>query len=186
MSSKPKNITLDKQLGHCYPKSMDTLTNARDTAFSYLEDFWADDDNLISLPVDPVRIASKVNMKVSVADLDGVLGVLVHEDDETRMILERKTDKRYAAFTAAYLLGRNILSTNETRYGFVASAATAIKINHSTEEEEFAHAFAYELLMPGTVMRQYWAKGKSIKWLSKHLDLPRYMIEQRLAMLHLY
>lgn len=164
--------------------TVDTLTAlARQAAFTYLENHYADATGNISLPVDPVSIATSAGVHVSVASLHDASGVLVHDSESTRMFIERENESWIAAFVAAELLGRHIYNEGGSRYGFVSKSGTLFTTSDRADEDEFSERFSYELLIPGSTIRKYWSENKSIKWIAKRFGFPEGIIETRLYML---
>ena len=103
-----------------------------------------------TLPVDPVRVAQSMGVKVLDASLsDDVSGALVKKEGADPSILLNATDSRNRKrFTCAHELGHFIRRTAEPHKYEYVDYRDERSSTGTVEEEMFANSFAANLLMP--------------------------------------
>ena len=124
---------------------MAKVENASVAAKELLEECWDG-----TLPIDPVRIASSLGVKVLDANLkDDVSGALVKKPErDPSILLNAEDSKNRKRFTCAHELGHYVRRAGEpTQYEYVDYRDQRSSTG-TDEEEKFANSFAASLLMP--------------------------------------
>lgn len=170
---------------------MTKTLDAKAEAFLLLSEKIADENGMVTYPVDPVQLAVSLGVQVHItSDLDSdVAGVTVKsEGSDFKFLLNGKDDTSRQRRTAAHQLGHIIY---RDRTGFEGDTGIVDSRNRFSpfqkdEEEMFANQFAIEFLMPASAVRSFWARGKSVKKIAGYFDVTVAAMENRLVQLNLY
>ncbi len=170
---------------------MTKTLDAKAEAFLLLSEKVADENGVVSYPVDPVQLAIALGIQVHVtSDLDAdIAGVIVRsDDDDAKFLLNNQDDTTRQRRTAAHQLGHIIYRDRSDFEGNIGIVDSRDRFSpfHKDEEEVFANQFVTEFLMPASAVRWFWAQGKSVKKLAGYFDVTVTMMEQRLIQLQLY
>jgi len=125
-------------------------------ASELLEDCWDG-----TLPIDPVRIAKALGVKVLKAELgEEISGALVKKEGADPSILLNAEDSRSRKrFTCAHEIGHFIRRSREPdKYEYV-DCRDPRSSTGTVEEEHFANSFAASLLMPRSVVESLVEQG---------------------------
>lgn len=127
-------------------------------ASALLEAVWAEDDDDILLPVDPVRIARELGIKVLMNTLPtNVSGALRKQPKSDPVILLSDTDSRNRQrFTCAHELGHYLLRSkgDDESFSYIDYRDERSSSGYSAEER-YANQFAAGLLMPSARVRRH-------------------------------
>ncbi|WP_449371786.1 ImmA/IrrE family metallo-endopeptidase [Arthrobacter psychrolactophilus] len=159
-------------------------------ARNVMRDYLVDENNQLSLPVDPIELAKAMGIDVSIAPLaDNVAGLIVKESKESQVqiMLNSKDLEARQRFTCAHEVGHYVKRSNDNEDGLIGFIDYRNEMSGRgvDPEEVWANRFAAELLMPSFAVRQYWAEGESISKLAKLFDVSRAAMEVRVASLRL-
>lgn len=141
----------------------------------------------IRFPVDPFRIAQRMNLDVREVPLEGrIAGFLLKKDpaQEIRVFVNEKDSELQRRFTLAHQLGHITQHRTEDAFGFVEFRANLAWPGPDTVEV-WANRFAEELLMPKSVVTKRWAEGRSAEELAGKFKVPVSLIGFRLRTLHI-
>jgi hypothetical protein len=148
-------------------------------AFDVLARFWADgnDERTVSLPVDSVDIAGKMNISVQLVDFpdEHIASVLVKDSDMPypRLILSKSVGRSSTArYLCAFNIARVLENEGKVKFGFVALADGSF-------DDDFAQGFAEGLLMPAFAVRNLYGSGKSIKKMMTYFGVTEAMLMRR-------
>jgi Zn-dependent peptidase ImmA (M78 family) len=143
-------------------KAMMQGVDAERDALEVLSTYWAREDGAITVPVDPIAIARKLDMAVYTADLaEDVSGMLFMKPGRDPEIYLSRTDNyKRQRFTCAHELGhwaKHIAEGVESdevvdHRGSLASTGT-------DPSERYANQFAAALLMPTDEVRRLQERG---------------------------
>lgn len=138
-----------------------------------------DEVSLRQHPIDPMKIADHVGVDVRYEKLTEISGLTFHGERGSRIVVNELHSPTRKRFTLAHELGHHLLhsghrlvldpSTRVSRRDELSSLAT-------DSQEIEANAFAAELLMPASFLRQ-----SLTDLLSKHSDLDSTEIVAHLA-----
>jgi Zn-dependent peptidase ImmA (M78 family) len=127
-----------------------------------LRTYWAKEDGAITVPVDPIAIARKLDMGVYTADLaENVSGMLfMKAGSDPEIYLSRTDNYKRQRFTCAHEIGHwtkhvaeGVESDQIVDYrGSLASTGT-------DPSERYANQFAAALLMPAEEVRRLQGRG---------------------------
>ncbi len=151
----------------------------------------ADANGCVSLPIDVKRVLEKLGIKVETMFL---------EPDTSGLLVKNKADEPFKAvsniqnhphrkrFTYAHELGHYIHS-----YQDLPDNEKAGKVEKRDElassgtdpDEIWANKFAAALLMPASIVRNYWAQGMSVPAMSVLFDVSDEAMKNRLSTLGL-
>jgi Zn-dependent peptidase ImmA (M78 family) len=136
-----------------------------------------------TLPVDPVRIAKDLGVKVLKAPLKkDVSGALVKKEGRDPSILLNAEDGRARKrFTCAHELGHYIRRSSEPtpRYEYVDYRDKRSSTG-TDEEERYANSFAASLLMPEVAVKAMHTPGMATFRLAKHFGVSVESMQHRL------
>jgi Zn-dependent peptidase ImmA (M78 family) len=160
---------------------VDVAGEASNAAVQILIDYW---DR--TLPIDPERIARAMGIEVAEESLDsGVSGRIEKRDGRpARISLSKLVSKVRRRFTLAHELGHFVRNPDcdlEYEDFRVEDAHPAQR----SEDERFADAFAAELLMPETVVRQLVGLGVGTKQMANEFKVSVAAMTNRLEKLGL-
>jgi Zn-dependent peptidase ImmA (M78 family) len=147
-----------------------------------LADVWGD-----SLPVDPVRIARSLGIKVLNAQLDpDVSGALVKEREQDPVILLNASDSpNRKRFTCAHEIGHFIKRSGAPdEYEYIDRRDTLATTGRDPDEI-YANQFAASLLMPAKEVRQLAEEGLSDVQMALRFDVSLEAMQYRLQNLGL-
>lgn len=149
-------MTKDRVLWQSYTGGMARNYNAESAAGELLEECWDGD-----LPVDPVRIAHGLGVKVLDASLDeDVSGALVKRRGADPSILLSADDSRSRKrFTCAHELGHFIKRAEQPEQYEYVDYRDSRSSTGTIEEERFANSFAANLLMPDFRVKEFHKQG---------------------------
>jgi Zn-dependent peptidase ImmA (M78 family) len=135
-----------------YNEVMPKRYDADVAAGELLEECWDG-----SLPIDPVRVAQTLGVKVLDAPLnDDVSGALVKEKNADPSILLNASDsKNRKRFTCAHELGHFIRRADEPEKYEYVDYRDERSSTGTVEEERFANGFAANLLMPELLVKSF-------------------------------
>jgi len=138
-------------------------TQAAQDADRILSTFWSKDLPEAPLPVDPIRIAQSLGIRVYEDKLpDGVSAAIVNNPGSgATIVLSRDDATNRKRFSCAHEIGHFVRHTNELDpigYSYVdfrnQEASTGDK-----EEEVYANTFAASLLMPAPLIQKLKSEG---------------------------
>lgn len=129
---------------------------AERAAAELLDDCWDG-----SLPIDPVRIAKTLGVKVLNAEFgDDISGALLKKAGKDPSILLNAADSRSRRrFTCAHEIGHFILRTREPDQYEYVDYRDPTSSTGTVEEEHFANSFAASLLMPRAAVEDLLDQG---------------------------
>jgi Zn-dependent peptidase ImmA (M78 family) len=156
--------------------------DAQSAASELLDDCW---DGV--LPVDPVRIAQSLGVKVLDTSLnDDVSGALVKERGADPSILLNANDsKNRKRFTCAHELGHFIRRAERPEQYEYVDYRDSRSSNGTVEEEKFANSFAANLLMPDFLVRELNKQGLPDFRMAQKFGVSREAMHHRLDNLRL-
>jgi len=120
------------------------------------------------LPVDPVIIATSLGLRVFEAVLESsISGALVKiaDEDDPVILLNDNEGERRQRFTCAHELGHYVrrINSGEDRLSYQwIDHRRQLQEPWNNEEEQYANAFAAELLMPRLLITAARQSGKSV------------------------
>jgi Zn-dependent peptidase ImmA (M78 family) len=126
--------------------------DAQRAAQSILDDTWNG-----RLPIDPVRIARVLGMRVITAQLDpAVAGALVKErGQDPSIVLNAKDSSNRQRFTCAHEIGHYVRREESgSDYEYV-DYRDIFSSTGQRDDERFANSFAACLLMPAELVRRF-------------------------------
>jgi Zn-dependent peptidase ImmA (M78 family) len=163
---------------------MPTAThNPSQDAERILADAWGDK----GLPIDPVRIARELGIKVVTAWMDpDVSGALVKERQKDPVILLNATDSpNRQRFTCAHELGHFIKRSDAPdQYEYIDRRDTLASTG-TDPEEIYANQFAASLLMPASEVRRLADEGLTEVQMALRFDVSVEAMRYRLKNLGL-
>jgi hypothetical protein len=165
-----------------YTGWMATRHEPEAAASELLDDCWDG-----TLPVDPVRVAKSLGVKVLDAPLsEDLSGALVKKQGADPSILLNATDSRNRKrFTCAHEIGHLILRTNEPEQYEYVDYRDQRSSTGTVEEERFANSFAANLLMPDFVVKALHSQGLPDFRMAKKFGVSQEAMHNRLANLGL-
>lgn len=139
-----------------------TNRSAIQDADEVLRTYWANDENTIPVPVDPIAIAHKLGIKVYTADLEpnvsGMLFIWAGKDPE--IYLNASDSYARQRFTCAHEIGhwrkRVAEGVQEEQH---VDYRGALATQGTDPSEIYANQFAAELLMPEVETRKLVEQG---------------------------
>lgn len=143
---------------------------ARDDANRILTTVWANGLTPIPIPVDPVRIANDLGIKVFDDDLDeDVSGAIVKKPTSGTVILVNRSDApNRRRFTCAHEIGhfvKHSTELNDDDYEYVDLRGP--RASQGVDDDEiYANEFAGCLLMPMPIIGDLHKKGAEVPELS--------------------
>jgi Zn-dependent peptidase ImmA (M78 family) len=151
----------------------------------------ADVNGCVTLPIDVEVIIEKMGIKVEQLDLDSsTSGLLVKDkaNEPFKAVSNISNHPHRRRFTFAHELGHYIHS-----YQNLPDDQVAGKVEKRDElsslgrdpEEIWANQFAASLLMPASIVRSYWADGRSFSWMILMFDVSSEAMSNRLSTLGL-
>jgi Zn-dependent peptidase ImmA (M78 family) len=134
------------------------------------------------LPVDPVRIAQSLGVKVLDVYLnDDVSGALVKERGADPSILLNASDsKNRKRFTCAHELGHFIRRTERPDQYEYVDYRDSRSSTGTEEEERFANRFAADLLMPDFLVKELHKQGLPDFRMAQRFGVSRESLQYRL------
>jgi Zn-dependent peptidase ImmA (M78 family) len=156
--------------------------DAESAAGELLDDCW---DGV--LPVDPVRVAQSLGVKVLDVYLnEDVSGALVKEQGADPSILLNANDSRNRKrFTCAHELGHFIRRTEQPEKYEYVDYRDARSSTGTVEEEKFANSFAANLLMPKFLVEELHRQGLPDFRMAQRFGVSRESMQYRLENLGL-
>jgi Zn-dependent peptidase ImmA (M78 family) len=160
------------------------LTQAESLADTLRSQLWGD-----HLPVDPVALANRLDIKVIETPLpNNVSGGLIKQDGNTPMIvLNEKDSRQRKRFTCAHELGHYVYRVEtgldgDYEYtdlrGVLASSGT-------NYEEKFANRFAGALLLPQESVKKLFKEESPVFMMATQFDVSAEAMQVRLRVLDL-
>jgi Zn-dependent peptidase ImmA (M78 family) len=139
------------------------------------------------LPVDPVRVAQSLGVKVLDASLnEDVSGALVKKEGADPSILLSATDSRNRKrFTCAHELGHFIRRSDEPEKYEYVDYRDQQSSTGTVEEERFANSFAANLLMPELLVKSLHEQGLPDFRMAKKFGVSQEAMQYRLENLGL-
>jgi IrrE N-terminal-like domain len=140
---------------------MRSVTQAETDAQVVLDEYWADENGRITLPIDPIAIAQKMGIEVYLAHLSpDVSGIIANEGTGLTTInlnvFEAPVRRR---FTCAHEIGHFYLHHLEktTEFGYIDERRMIAPAPGETtaKHEHYANRFAAALIMPADLMKRY-------------------------------
>lgn len=159
----------------------DVRSEATEAAQQVLAEHWGD-----SVPVDPARIARKMDIEVEDAYLDAdVAGAIEKKDDgDVRIFLNAEDHPNRQRFTCAHEIGHYVNHGDED-FEFVDYRDMTASLGVD-EDERYANAFAAALLMPERELRRLHALGMSHRDMKDVFGVSEAALVNRLKNLGLY
>jgi Zn-dependent peptidase ImmA (M78 family) len=151
--------------------------DAESAASELLDECWDE-----VLPVDPVRIAQSLGIKVLDVSLnEDVSGALVKKRGTDPSILLNANDTRNRKrFTCAHELGHFIRRTERPEQYEYIDYRDSRSSNGTEEEERFANSFAANLLMPFSLVKQFHRQGLPDFRMAQKFGVSRESMQYRL------
>lgn len=158
-------------------------------AHEVIREHLLDGEGMLTIPVDPFALASKIGINVSYAQLDeGTAGLIARPPGEqsTRVLLNRADGSNRQKFTLAHELGHYFRheAEGDGAFGYVDERAD-LASKGTNQEEIWSNKFAAELLMPGFAVRQFFADGWDLRRLAKEFAVSETAMGYRLQNLGL-
>ncbi len=140
-----------------------------------------------ALPVDPVRIAQSLGIKVLDTYLnEDVSGALVKRRGADPSILLNANDSRNRKrFTCAHELGHFIRRAEQPDQYEYVDYRDSRSSNGTAEEERFANSFAANLLMPEDRVKEFQKQGLADFRMAQKFGVSREAMQYRLENLDL-
>jgi Zn-dependent peptidase ImmA (M78 family) len=156
---------------------MSHRATATEDAERVLADLWDD-----TLPVDPVRIARGLGIKVVTAHLDqDVSGALVKEPQRDPTIVLNATDSpNRTRFTCAHELGHFVKRTRAPEEYTYVDHRASLAATGREPHEVYANQFAAALLMPARHVRRLDAEGLTDLQMALRFDVSLEAMQYRL------
>ena len=168
------------------PMKRSLSKQAEDDALAVLNTVW-DDPRDPMLPVDPVRIARALGVRVLVADLhpDVAGGIVKEPGHDARIMLNEADSRRRMRVACAHALGHYArCRDDQDDYEFVDYRGTLAPASVDEDDEErYADVFAATLLMPERVVRRLARRARSQVELVWRFGVPREAVQHRLEQL---
>lgn len=149
------------------------------------------EEGLYEVPIDPVKLAAHLNIKVEEAPLDdNVAGLIVKQNSQAqvRILLNSKDADVRKRFTCAHELGhfvkRQGAGNGAGLIGFV-DYRNEMSGTGADPEEIWANKFSAALLMPRSAVQSLWASGKSVNQMARTFGVSRQAMEIRVSNLGL-
>ena len=133
--------------------------NPSEDAVRLLKQVWLDGWGNIKIPVDPIRIADQLGIRVYESAMDeNVSGLLIKEADKDATIFLNEDDHVHRQrFTCAHEIGHFLRRTDRAfQYVDKRDVFSSAGID---SEEIYANGFAAELLMPAESVTQFHERG---------------------------
>lgn len=171
--------------------SKGTAIRSTDDAARVMSLLAADNNGMITFPVDPADIAKKLEIEVQYGALPlNVAGAISKEAGApgANVVINEADSRTRQRFTLAHEIGHYIKHAREdgptAATGFVdfRNEMSGAGID---SEEVFANGFAAEILTPAFAVRHYWSQGKDLAEMLRIFDISRQSMEIRLSSLGL-
>lgn len=137
-------------------------------ALDILKRAWVDEDGMLTLPVDPVRIAERLGIKVVRKPLEAsVSGAIVKEPTKPHPLiyLDSRDHRNRQRFTCAHELGHFVAREGDREFAYIDERGPRASLGVDTDER-FANAFAAELLMPAAAVRHFIREDPTVSGLA--------------------
>lgn len=160
---------------------------AERAALGILKRAWADEDGMLTIPVDPVRIAERLGIEVVNKPLeDSVSGAIVKEPTKSRPViyLDSSEHPNRQRFTCAHELGHFAAREGDREFAYIDERGPRASLGVDAEEM-FANAFAAELLMPAIAVRELSREHRTTHGLAITFGVSSEAMEYRLDNLKL-
>ena len=150
------------------------------------------DHNLLSLPIDPVVLASRENIVVRNAKFsdDSIAGALSRRGDSISMLIAADDANARKRFSVAHELGHHFLGHIGEDQDLIDHVDDMYRAEFAEFEksgrdrkEIAANQFAAALLMPATLVRQQWQITPSVDLMAKSFQVSLEAMGYRLSSL---
>jgi Zn-dependent peptidase ImmA (M78 family) len=160
---------------------MAVKTEAAEAAAGVLEQYWGD-----SIPVDPARIARKMEIEVANANLDpDVAGAIEKRPGRgVHIYLNAEDHPNRQRFTCAHEIGHYVKKGDED-FEFVDYRDETATLGFD-EDERYANAFAAALLMPEKDVKRFHGREMPERDLARLFGVSEAAMVNRLKNLDLY
>jgi len=142
---------------------------------------------MLDLPIDPIALASKLGISVSLGHLDDGVGGLITKgagDERPSIILNSADAPNRRRFTCAHELGHFYLNSDDQAYGYI-DRRDDLSSRGEDSNERWANQFAAELLMPAVVVQKWFGEGWTLSKLAKEFGVSDIAMTYRLKNLGL-
>lgn len=159
-----KSPTIDEEKKITVP--IDTTTEPAKAATDTILRTVADENNCIQLPVRVGQIANDLGLRIRLEDMDWKLeGYLTRDNagDPIDIVMNRDKPVVRRRFTMAHEIGHYIRKYQDVKDPFNGPHRDKKAAAGFDSDEIWANGFAASLLMPASIVRRYWAEGKSLK-----------------------
>lgn len=148
----------------------------------------ADKDNCIELPVQVEEITKKLGLRIKPEDLKWKLeGYLERpeEDDSVNIVINSNKPVLRKRFTMAHEIGHYIRQYQDETGAFNGPHRDERSAKGFDPDEIWANNFAASLLMPASIVRKYWAQGKTVSEMARIFGVSETAMDIRRANLGL-
>lgn len=151
----------------------------------------ADVNGCVSLPIDVKQVLGKLGIKVETMFLEpDTSGLLVKDkaNEPFKAVSNIENHPHRRRFTYAHELGHYIHSYQDLPADKVAGKVEKrdeLASSGTDPDEIWANKFAAALLMPASIVRNYWAQGMSVPAMSALFDVSGEAMSNRLSTLGL-
>jgi hypothetical protein len=158
-----------------------------EVAIDVITEYLVDGDGILQTPIDPIALAEKIGLTVSLGDLDPGVGGLISKGMGAKfpMIILNGSDATVRQrFTAAHELGHFFRHGNAEAYGYV-DRRDDLSSTGNDPAERWSNQFAAELLMPRYVVRKWFSEDWSLARMAKEFGVSDIAMTYRLKNLNL-
>lgn len=152
----------------------------------------ADDDKRVMLPINVVDIARQLGLEYTMLFLQkGVSGLLVKDtkDGPFKAVVDAREHEHRTRFTLAHEIGHYIHKYQGPEWEHKEAGLVERRDELSTRgidpEEMWANSFAAALLMPASIVMNFWADGMEIPDMAKKFNVSQKALEYRVENLGL-
>lgn len=152
-----------------------SIANANPVLFArkLRREAWNSPDNTVAFPIDPYVIAEQSRVRVVTTPLPQDTAGFIRKDPETAEVvayLNANDGEQRRRFTLAHELGHYMFHRNAKSMSF-AEKRDDLATRGTDPHEVFANRFAAELLMPGTIIKKWWARGDDPETIRRRLKV---------------
>lgn len=172
--------------------ALEDKPSPQEAATRLLVETVADSDGLIMLPVNVIDITRQLGLKYMVLFLqDHVGGLLVKEFDDPsfKAVVDAGEPERRTRFTLAHEIGHYIHSYRDYdldhREVGLVEYHDELSLTCIDPEERWANEFAVSLLMPASIVMEFWGDGLSISEMTGKFNVTESIMSHRVKSLGL-
>ncbi|RYN12663.1 Zn peptidase [Bifidobacterium animalis subsp. animalis] len=152
----------------------------------------ADEDNRVMLPINVVDIARQLGLEYTMLFLqEDVSGLLVKdtEDGPFKAVVDAGEHEHRTRFTLAHEIGHYIHKYQgpewEHKEAGLVERRDELSTRGTDPEERWANSFAASLLMPASIVINFWADGMEIPDMARKFNVSQKALEYRVKNLGL-